>query len=476
MGFTSEIFIFTFLPFTLVIYHLILRHSVYGALIFLSIASLTFYGWEVPAYLGLLIGSVSFNWMLSHLIVRTEHRGTHLLAIILSVAGNLGLLGFFKYAGFFYENFSLAMDAVGIVPDRQSNAFLYDIVLPVGISFYTFQTLSYLIDLYRGTVKEARSFVEFLCYVSSFPQLVAGPIVRYAELREQLAQPRVTRASIELGVFIFIMGLAKKALIADSLEPLASYVFDGNAVQSALVTLAGVGAYTLQLYFDFSGYSEMAIGMGLMLGFRFPQNFNSPYKAKSVQDFWRRWHMTLSNWFRDYLYIPLGGNRHGLISKHRNLLATMALVGLWHGAGWTFVIWGVGHGLALIFDDYLSRLSKSRTMAILRRVWVLVAVVLLWIPFRAENIEVTGMIFEKIMFNWGSPNQVISDLIAAPSEAKLSCLVLPFALWGTLRMPNVFEMNSEVGIAKAIGLCFLLVTSIYVLLARDYVPFIYFQF
>jgi len=476
MGFTSEIFIFYFLPVTLVVYHLILRRSVYGALAFLSFASLIFYSWEIPFYLALLVGSVIFNWMLSHLIVRTEHRPAHILALILSLAGNLSLLGFFKYAGFFYENFTVIMDALGVVPDRAGNSFLYEIALPVGISFYTFQTMSYLIDLYRGKVKEARSFVEFICYVSSFPQLVAGPIVRYSELRDQLVQPTVTMARLELGVFIFIMGLAKKALIADSLEPLAAYVFDANTVQSALVTLAGVGAYTLQLYFDFSGYSEMAIGMGLLLGFRFPQNFNSPYKAKTVRDFWRRWHMTLSNWFRDYLYIPLGGNRHGTVNKHRNLLTTMALVGLWHGAGWTFVIWGVGHGVALVIDDHLSRLAQSRVVQAFRRVWVILVVVLLWIPFRAENIGTTGVIMEKILFNWMDVQQVVNDILLAPSEVKFAGMILPFAMWGALRMPNVFEMSPASGPFKAIGLCALLVISVYVLLARDYVPFLYFQF
>jgi alginate O-acetyltransferase complex protein AlgI len=476
MGFTSEIFIFYFLPLTLVVYHLVLRRSVYAALAFLSFASLIFYSWETPFHLALLLGSVLFNWMLSHLIVRTEHRPAHVLAIALSLIGNLGLLGFFKYAGFFYENFAALMDAVGIQPDRAEDSFLNDIILPVGISFYTFQTLSYLIDLYHGRVKEARSFVEFLCYVSSFPQLVAGPIVRYTEIRDQLAKPIVTREMLELGIFIFIMGLAKKALIADSLEPLASHVFDGNTVETALVTLAGVGAYTLQLYFDFSGYSEMAIGMGLMLGFRFPQNFNSPYKARTARDFWRRWHISLSSWFRDYLYIPLGGNRHGMLNKHRNLLLTMAFVGLWHGAGWTFVIWGVGHGVALVVDEFLSRLRQSRGVTVLRHAWVVFVVVLLWVPFRAADLGVTGLILEKIAFNWAGIAAIVSDVLAAPSEVKFAGLVLPFALFGALTRPNVFEMTPPRSLPAAIVLSVLLAVSVYVLLARDYVPFLYFQF
>ena len=476
MGFTSEIFIFYFLPLTLVVYHLILRRSVYGALAFLSFASLVFYSWETPFHLALLVSSVLFNWMLSHLIVRTEHRAAHVLAITLSLVGNLGLLGFFKYAGFFYENFVVVMDLVGGRPDRAGYSFLNDIILPVGISFYTFQTLSYLIDLYHGRVKEARSFVEFLCYVSSFPQLVAGPIVRYIEIRDQLARPHVTRDMLELGIFIFVMGLAKKALIADSLEPLASHVFDGNSVETALMTLAGVGAYTLQLYFDFSGYSEMAIGLGLMLGFRFPQNFNSPYKARTARDFWRRWHMTLSNWFRDYLYIPLGGNRHGMLNKHRNLLLTMALVGLWHGAGWTFVIWGAGHGIALVIDEFFSRLNQSRGVTVLRHAWVIFAVVLLWVPFRAADLTTTGLILEKIVCNWSGTGAIVSDVLTAPSEVKFAGLVLPFALWAALARPNVFEMKPSRGLFAAIALSGLLVLSVYVLLARDYVPFLYFQF
>ena len=295
-----------------------------------------------------------------------------LLAVIIF---NVGMLIFFKYTKFLLANINGLTGLYGfklVDPASPIGIFVNNIIFPLGISFYTFHLLSYAIDLYGKKITRTRSFVEFVCYVTFFPQLVAGPIVRYSEIEGDLGKPQIKDVHIQAGLVFFIIGLAKKALIADSLAPFANIVFDGGAVHAGLLNLLGSIAYAFQVYFDFSGYSEMAVGMGLIFGIRLPQNFNSPYKSKSVTEFWRRWHMSLSFWFRDYLFFPMSmhflrkGNTE--INRYLPVLYSMVLIGFWHGAGWTFLVFGLIYGAALIVEDVLV-FRKKRKPSWVTQIW-----------------------------------------------------------------------------------------------------------
>ncbi len=339
MLFNSYGFIFLFLPVVLLGFYQLGRISHFYAALWLALASLFFYGYWNPAYVGLLLGSIVCNysfgrWIAQAGIAPVPVRQKQLL--IIAITANLALLGYYKYANFFINNLN---------PVLGTSWNLGNILLPLGISFFTFTQIAFLVDTYQGKVKEY-SFTHYALFVTSFPHLIAGPILHHKEMMPQFAKPgsyQINWANIAVGLTIFICGLAKKVLIADHLNEFATPIF--NAVGAGghpMLFEAWVGAlaYTLQLYFDFSGYSDMAIGLSLMFNVRLPMNFNSPYKATTIIEFWRRWHMTLSRFLRDYLYIPLGGNRKGKIYRYRNLIITMLLGGLWHGAGWTFLIWG----------------------------------------------------------------------------------------------------------------------------------------
>ncbi|HYC77848.1 MAG TPA: MBOAT family O-acyltransferase, partial [Planctomycetota bacterium] len=340
MVFSSHIFVYYFLPAALLLYYASLPVSRYvwsgASALTLTFCSYVFYGWNRPDYCLLMLASSLLDFGCGRAIVRARAAGARgTLWLVVSLTGNLGLLAWFKYYNLMVDTWNDAVRTVGA-----EDAAIVDwarVALPVGISFYTFQTMSYTIDLWRGAVAPARSFWDFMAYVSMFPQLVAGPIVRYSHVAEELAERRHTLDKFYRGVLFFQFGLAKKVLIADNLSDLADQCFGGGrfAAPEALGALdawTGTLAYAFQIYFDFSGYSDMAIGLGLMLGFSFPINFDRPYLAVSVTDFWRRWHLSLSTWLRDYLYIPLGGNRRGPLRTHVNLALTMLLGGLWHGA------------------------------------------------------------------------------------------------------------------------------------------------
>jgi alginate O-acetyltransferase complex protein AlgI len=333
MIFSSYEFLFLFLPVVLALYYLLPGRQ---RIFFLTLASYFFYGWWDFRFCGLMLISTLIDYLAGLGISRAETLAGRKKWMVVSVISNLSLLGFFKYFDMFATTLNFGLSSVLNPSFSIPNLHL---VLPVGISFYTFQSMSYAIDLYRGHARPTRSFMDFACYVSLFPQLVAGPIVRYHELAAQLVERKHTVAKVARGVAIFIVGLAKKILVADGVASLTVLAF-GEPAPSLGQAWLGVLAYAMQIYFDFSGYSDMAIGLGLMLGFQFPINFNSPYQAVSITDFWRRWHISLSNWLRDYLYIPLGGNRLGARRTYINLALVMLLGGLWHGANWTFVVWG----------------------------------------------------------------------------------------------------------------------------------------
>jgi alginate O-acetyltransferase complex protein AlgI len=349
MLFNSVEFLFFFLPALLIIFFWLGHYSHRLAATWLMGGSLFFYGWWNPAYLGLLLASVVFNFMVGYALGRAHDIGSprrkRLLA--LGVIGDLTLLAYYKYANFFIDTFNASLGT--------SYGFV-EVILPLGISFFTFTQIAFLVDAARGEAKEF-DFIHYGLFVTYFPHLIAGPVLHHKEMMPQFGKASTYRINAEhltVGLTVFALGLFKKVVVADGVAPYAAPVFSG-AQQGDVLTLfqawGGALAYTMQLYFDFSGYSDMAIGLSYMIGVRLPLNFNSPYKAVSITDFWRRWHMTLSRFLRDYLYIPLGGNRKGSVRRYANLMTTMLLGGLWHGAGWTFVIWGGLHGLYLVLHQ-----------------------------------------------------------------------------------------------------------------------------
>jgi alginate O-acetyltransferase complex protein AlgI len=395
MLFTSGIFLFFYLPAALIGFFALGRvvgHR--AAASFLAFMSCLFYGYWAPAYLALLFGSIGFNYLGGLLIY--ARRGTPAARLITAgwIVVDLLALGYFKYYNFFADNLRAAALPLPIL----------NVVLPIGISFFTFTQIAFLVDTYKGKVREFR-LVHYILFVTFFPHLIAGPILHHAEMMPQFADPAVYRARVKdlaAGLAFFLTGMAKKVLIADSISPMADAAFAtaGTAHIAMLPAWVGALAYTLQLYFDFSGYSDMAVGLALLFGIRLPFNFDSPYRATSMIDFWRRWHMTLSRFLRDYLYIPLGGSRRGPARRHVNLFATMLLGGLWHGAAWTFVIWGALHGTYLIVNHGWRHLSeRSGALALPPAAgWLLTmaAVVVGWVFFRAADVReavamLTGM-------------------------------------------------------------------------------------
>jgi D-alanyl-lipoteichoic acid acyltransferase DltB (MBOAT superfamily) len=387
-----------YLPVVLAGYFAIARASLWGAAAWVGAASLFFYGWWNPKYVLLLLVSIAVNFAVGRSIARSREAGRQAQAKGLLVAGlvfDLGLLAFYKYANFFVEN----VNALG------GALTLPDIVLPLGISFYTFTQIAFLVDAYRGIAREY-SPIHYLLFVTYFPHLIAGPVLHHKEMMPQFADPAVYRwnwENIAVGLTIFVIGLAKKVVVADEIAVYVGPVFDKPEGLTFFAAWGGVLAYTFQLYFDFSGYSDMAIGLSRMFGVKLPLNFDSPYKATDIIDFWRRWHMTLSRFLRDYLYIPLGGNRLGEARRHVNLMATMVLGGLWHGAAWTFVLWGTLHGLYLVINHYWrEKVAKPMGWGEGRgyrfAAWLItfLAVVIAWVLFRAKDLATASAILQAM--------------------------------------------------------------------------------
>lgn len=387
MLFNSFEFLFLFLPISVIGFFWLSRYGKTTGAAWLAFCSLFFYGWWDLRYVALLLLSIGLNFFSGKIIARKARSTSGRAMLTLSIAANLALLGYYKYAGFF----------VAVIGDLSGNSWpALSIVLPLGISFFTFTQIAFLVDAYRGLASEYR-FSYYILFVTYFPHLIAGPILHHKEMMPQFDlghnyKPHL--GNFEVGLTIFIIGFAKKVLIADNLAPYANGVFGNPEAQSMLIAWGGVLAYTFQLYFDFSGYSDMAIGISRLFGIRLPLNFNSPYKAVNIIEFWRRWHMTLSRFLRDYLYISLGGNRFGQWRRHFNLFITMVLGGLWHGAGWNFVIWGGLHGIFLIINhvwrDATLRLGVSignRAGNILSILLTFHCVVLAWVFFRSTDIR-----------------------------------------------------------------------------------------
>jgi D-alanyl-lipoteichoic acid acyltransferase DltB (MBOAT superfamily) len=402
MSFTSGIF-WVFLPVVLLLFHGPLRHRLQGQNLLLLIASYTFYGWWDWRFLSLIIVSTATDFLIARHLERPGLSAVQRrLTLFASLFVNLGLLGVFKYAGFFVESWVDAWAGLGVEMHKPS----LEIVLPVGISFYTFQTLSYTIDVYRGQLKASRHPLEFAAYVSFFPQLVAGPIERATRLLPQLQRLRpVTPTAVKIGLRLIAYGLFKKVVIADSAAGYANAAFADPSAFTGPVLVIGVIAFALQIYGDFSGYSDIAIGLGRLFGIRLRSNFRFPYFSRNVAEFWRRWHVSLNTWFRDYLYIPLGGSRGGKWKSLRNIAVVFLVSGLWHGANWTFVVWGGIHA-ALFVPIFLLGRNKSfgdewdwrhGWRAVVTFFWVCLA----WVFFRAEDLSAASTYLSNIMARWG---------------------------------------------------------------------------
>jgi alginate O-acetyltransferase complex protein AlgI len=430
MLFNSYIFLFVFLPITALGFAVLGRVRPTLTLGWLTLCSFVFYGFWNPVYLWLLGGSIAVNFACAWALGATNNRLGKNLLLAAGVAANLGLIGYFKYAGFFLE---IADTVLG------TSSPALQLMLPLGISFFTFQQIAYLVDAWKGLVSEHR-LVNYSLFVTFFPQLIAGPIVHHNEILPQFTSRRQFRFhadDVAMGIIIFVLGLCKKVVLADNVSGYANDMF--NATATGAVPLAheawiGVLAFTFQLYFDFSGYSDMAIGLGRLFGIRIPLNFNSPYKAASITEFWRRWHMTLSQFLRDYLYIPLGGSRRGPVRRYFNLLLTMVLGGLWHGAGWTFLLWGFVHGLYLCVHHAWQHIgARAGWQWTARPTWrvaatalTFLAAVVGWVFFRAESLtSATTVLFAML----GSAPSGAGQLIDRPGEAAAILAGMAAIVW-----------------------------------------------
>lgn len=466
MVFSSITFLFVFLPLFLMAYVLLPWKNLV-ALLF----SLLFYAWGEGVYVFLLLLVVWFNYILGKIISKHEKSQKFLaLGIVL----NLLILSYFKYFGF------LITDVIGLELSDEEIPHLL-----LGISFFIFQAISYLIDVSRNEAEPADSYFDLALYISMFPQLIAGPIVRYATVSEAIKHRSISVLNVTSGVRVFIIGLSYKMLIANNVAEVADNIFSlSTEGLSSLAAWLGAGTYTLQIYFDFAGYSLMAIGLGKVMGFEFPQNFNYPYSASSVTDFWRRWHISLSSWFRDYVYIPLGGNRHGAVRTYANLFIIFFLCGLWHGAAWTFVAWGMFHGFVLVVERAGLRSIIERIPRPLSMLYTMLLIIISWVLFRAENFS-QAKDFLQIMFSFSSSEISYSEIMTNENTffALIGIIIsMPWASGKYDRLKLSLEQTSRNSILKLLTvgefvllLSLFLICSVYVI-SGSYNPFIYFRF
>lgn len=469
MVFSSSVFFMAFLPITLLLYFLIPERFLKVRNLWLLIASLIFYGWGEPKYIAVMAFSILFNYVMGRLVGKSRP------LLILCIAGNLAILGFFKYTDFVIETVN------GIFGGGLG---LLNIALPIGISFYTFQTMSYIIDVYRGKVLPQRDFIAFAAYVTLFPQLIAGPIVRYADVAEMLVGRKTNLDQIAEGVRRFIIGFGKKVLLANQVYVIWNEItlMPVSEISTSAAWL-GALAFTFQIYFDFSGYSDMAIGLGKIFGFDYLENFNYPYISRSITEFWRRWHMSLSSWFKEYVYIPLGGNRKGLPRQILNIAVVWALTGLWHGASWNFVAWGMYFGVILILEKLWILKWLEKCPAPVGHLYSLILIVLGWVIFALTDF---GQMREymQVMFGgtadfvdgnfkylaWSRIWVLIACTIGSTPLVKLVCGRIAGTLSGV--------KNGEVilGVLETVVLLGILALSIAFLVSGSYNPFLYFRF
>jgi alginate O-acetyltransferase complex protein AlgI len=486
MVFSSHLFIFYFLPAVLALYYLMPRR---GKHLFLTLASYVFYGWANPYFVFLMFYSTAVDYVCGLLLAGQFNRQAwaqpipllerngrrtrgQKAALVLSIVQNLALLGFFKYFNFATENYDWLASWLGFPDLRLDLAF--KITLPLGISFYTFQSMSYAIDVYRGDAKAIRNFTDFSCYVAMFPQLVAGPIIRFSEVADQLQQRTHTLEKFARGIAFFALGLAKKVLLANPCGKVADTVFNAGSANCA-DSWFGALSYSFQIYFDFSAYSDMAIGLGLMFGFVFAKNFDSPYHSQSITEFWRRWHLSLSTWLRDYLYVPLGGNKKGRLRTYVNLFLVMFLGGLWHGAAWNFVAWGTLHGTLLAFERFWGKRPAYFFLPRPFRVALTYLIVLIaWVFFRAKDLP-AAMAYLQSMLGLGHA-QAGADLLRGILYQPYYVLTFAICAVVTWGAPQTWDWSRKLTWWKVLIVMALLWLSVTLLSTQAYNPFIYFIF
>lgn len=457
------------MPITLILYKVCPPKFRNMTLLFFS---LVFYGWGEPLYLFLMVGSILINYIGGLVIEKYEssHRAKK-VSLIVAIALNLGILSFFKYSDFMIENLNGLFD-LGLGALR--------IALPIGISFYTFQAMSYVIDVYRQEVKAQHNFINFAMYVSMFPQLIAGPIVRYKDIEGSIDNRKIDYVQVYEGTRRFVVGLGKKVLLANQAGMLWEEIYSYGGQTDAPVAWLGALLFTFQIYFDFSGYSDMAIGLGKILGFEFPENFNYPYTARSITDFWTRWHMTLSGWFKSYLYIPLGGNRKGLGRQILNLFIVWSLTGLWHGASWNFVLWGVYFFVILVLEKvFLLKLLDKLPVAF-GHIYTILLVIISWVIFACDDMTILPKYFGS-MFGVGTNTGMFPYYL-------LGCLVLLIVMAiGSTKLPKRCMEGLKTGFEKRLGkdkfviveILLMIITialCLMLLVGDSYNPFLYFRF
>ena len=478
MVFSSPLFLFIFLPITLLGYLLIGKRF---KNFFLMLMSLVFYSWGGAQYLILMCFSIIVNYLLGIWIEeKSNHQTTRKIALAIGVIFNLGILGYYKYFNFFLENVLNLCSFLKV----EINLTINPIILPIGISFFTFQILSYVIDVYRGQVKAQRNLSNLTLYIMLFPQLIAGPIVRYIDVEKQIRDRQVTLAKFRAGIERFIIGFSKKVILSNSVGYIADYVFnEPRYYDNMIMAWVGIVCYALQIYHDFSGYSDMAIGLGKMFGFDFLENFNYPYISKSIKEFWRRWHISLSGWFRDYIYIPLGGSRKGKAKTYRNLMIVFFVTGLWHGASWNFIIWGLFYGVFLIvergkFGEFINKMPS-----LIQRGYSLVVILVGWVFFRAENLSM-ALAYIKGMFSFRLSGWTrILEVMDRQSIAMIILAMLfsiPVVPWVRGKIVQIGHQNETLGTVLEVGFDIInmgiFIVACSFMVGASFNPFIYFRF
>ena len=462
MVFSSLPFLFFYLPVVLAIYRL---SPLFLRNFFLLLASLFFYGWGEPVYILIMLGSILVNFFAGVLMGRQRSQGGRRAVLVVGIVLNLAALGVFKYAGLFVGTLR-QIPALAGLPE-------VDISLPIGISFYTFQAVSYLIDVYWKDCKPSGNFINFACYISLFPQLIAGPIVRYRDVNEQLVSRKETPMLFSSGARLFVVGMAKKVLLANQFGLVWDAISADPVAAGAVGAWWGACAYTLQIYFDFAGYSDMARGLGRMLGFEFCINFNYPYISKSVTEFWRRWHISLSTWFRDYVYIPLGGNRCGKLRQCVNILVVWALTGFWHGAGWNFLFWGFYYGVLLLVEKLVLGRYLRKAPALIQHLYTMVIVIIGWVFFASPNLSI-ALSYLGVMFslNPGTTGTMtlVGPWIGMAILGILASTPLAKGLWERFQDRKAMPLVEAVLCLAALLLCTASLVS------DSYNPFLYFRF
>lgn len=464
MVFSDSVFLFMFLPLTLAVYYAV-PFAFKNTVLFLT--GLLFYAWGEPVYVLIMLLSTAIDYCAGRLMDRFDsNKNIRKATLLVSVVMNLSLLGIFKYGSFFIGSVNGIFGSA--IPDP-------GLPLPIGISFFTFQSMSYTIDLYRRNIKVQKNFIDFAAFVTMFPQIVAGPIVRYEDVSAQLACRRIDLSSMSDGITRFVCGMCKKVLIANSIGALWTDVkAQDYASMPAATAWLGIAAFTLQIYFDFSGYSDMAIGLGKMLGFDFPENFRYPYNSKSIAEFWRRWHITLGDWFKSYVYFPLGGSRGSTAATIRNTLIVWLLTGLWHGASWNFILWGLYYGVLIILEKFVFRRLLERTPSALRHILTMLAVVFGWIIFEITS-PASELEFVKAMLGFGGSFANSFTLNALHNYAVTFIAAIAISTGIPLKMCKKLpekraDTLSLVGEAAGMTAC------IACLVDSGYNPFLYFNF